>query len=189
MAEDTDGEELSLADVARSTGVKAATLRRWASTGLIPGFDGTWTRGSLNHARIVARLRTRGHALQSIREASERGRLAFAFTEDLFPPDVRAYTLEEAARELKMEAALIRRIHQAAGLSKQDELTEDDVQLLRYINAALSAGFPLVAFLQLVRVYGHPPAQIADAEVRLFHLYVHEPLMRPGVPVVVMAEA
>ena len=31
-------------------------------------------------------------------------------------------------------------------------------------------------------------AQIADAEVRLFHLYVHEPLMREGVPGVEMAE-
>jgi adenylate cyclase len=31
-------------------------------------------------------------------------------------------------------------------------------------------------------------AQIADAEVRLFHLYVHEPLMREGVPGVQIAE-
>ena len=34
--------------------------------------------------------------------------------------------------------------------------------------------------LQLVRVYGQAMAQVADAEVRLFHLYVHEPLMRSG---------
>src|SRR5213079_2939237 len=31
-------------------------------------------------------------------------------------------------------------------------------------------------------------AQIADAEVRLFHLYVHEPLIRDGVPGLEMAE-
>jgi adenylate cyclase len=52
----------------------------------------------------------------------------------------------------------------------------------------LSAGFPLVALLQLVRVYGQALAQMADAEVRLFHLYVHEPLMRDGVPGLQMAE-
>ena len=46
----------------------------------------------------------------------------------------------------------------------------------------LQTGFPLVAFLQLIRVYGQALAQIADAEVKLFHLYVHEPLMREGVP-------
>ena len=42
--------------------------------------------------------------------------------------------------------------------------------------------------LQLVRVYGQAMAQVADAEVRLFHLYVHEPLMRSGSTGVEMAE-
>ena len=59
-------------------------------------------------------------------------------------------------------------------------MSEDELQLLRYVAAVLEAGFPLVALLQLVRVYGQAMARIADAEVRLFHLYVHEPLMRSG---------
>jgi adenylate cyclase len=37
-------------------------------------------------------------------------------------------------------------------------------------------------------VYGLALSQIADAEVRLFHLYVHEPLIREGVPGLQMAE-
>ena len=52
----------------------------------------------------------------------------------------------------------------------------------------LDAGLPLVAFLQLVRVYGQALAQIADAEVKLFHLYVHEPMIRDGAPVLEIAE-
>ena len=52
----------------------------------------------------------------------------------------------------------------------------------------LDAGFPLAAFLQLLRVYGQALAQIADAEVRLFHLYVHEPLMRDGLQGLQVAE-
>ena len=67
-------------------------------------------------------------------------------------------------------------------------MSEDDVQLLRYVAAVLAAGLPLVALLQLARVYGQALAQIADAEVRLFHLYVHEPLMRDGMPGIEMAE-
>jgi adenylate cyclase len=59
-------------------------------------------------------------------------------------------------------------------------MSADEVQLLRYVAAVLAAGLPLVAMLQLVRVYGQAMAQVADAEVRLFHLYVHEPLMRSG---------
>jgi adenylate cyclase len=40
----------------------------------------------------------------------------------------------------------------------------------------------------MLRVYGQAVAQIADAEVRLFHIYVHEPLMREGVPALRIAE-
>ncbi len=62
------------------------------------------------------------------------------------------------------------------------------MQALQYAASVLASGFPLVAFLQLARVYGQALAQIADAEVRLFHIYVHEPLMREGVPGIEMAE-
>jgi adenylate cyclase len=183
--------ELTLAEAARRAGVSPKTLRRWADAGLIPGFDGTWTPVTAAHARIVARLRERGHSLEDIREAGQTGRLAFAYTEELFPGDEqRRVTLDEAAAEVGLEPALIERIYAAAGFSAGavDHLDEDDLQLLRYVAAVLAAGFPLVAFLQLVRVYGQAMAQIADAEVRLFHLYVHEPLMRDGIPGLEMAE-
>src|SRR6059058_3362890 len=182
--------EITLADAARRSGVTPATLRRWANDGLIPQYDGEWTLAAAAHARIVARLRDRGHSLDEIRRASEGGVLAFAYVEDLFPPVEAAYTIEAAAEESGLEPALIERLWAAVGFSSQslDRLTEEDVQLLRYVAAVLSAGFPLVAFLQLVRVYGQTMSQVADAEVRLFHLYVHEPLMRDGVPGLEMAE-
>ncbi len=59
---------------------------------------------------------------------------------------------------------------------------------MRHCARVLAAGLPLVAFLQLVRVYAQSMRRIADAEVRLFHLYVHEPLIRDGVPELEMAE-
>jgi adenylate cyclase len=67
-------------------------------------------------------------------------------------------------------------------------LSDDDMQAMRWSASVLAAGFPLVAFLQLTRVYGQALSQIADAETRLFHIYVHEPLMREGVPSLEMAE-
>jgi adenylate cyclase len=69
-----------------------------------------------------------------------------------------------------------------------EAMSEEDVEIMKYVAAMLAAGLPLVAFLQLARVYGQALAQIADAEVRLFHLYVHEPLMREGIPGLEMAE-
>ena len=100
------------------------------------------------------------------------------------------HTLEEAADETGLEPELIATIFTTMGLpaAAVDRITDSDLELLRYAGAALLAGLPLVAFLQLVRVYGQALAQIADAEVRLFHMYVHEPLMRAGVPGVQMAD-
>jgi adenylate cyclase len=181
---------VTLADVARELDVSPATLRRWARDGLVPLHDG-WTPAALAHARIVARLRKRGHALQAIRAASDSGRLAYGFMEDLFPPRAAGRSIEEAAELADLEPALVERIWAMMGFAAPggaEEVTEEDLELLRYIGAALQAGLPLVAFLQLVRVYGQALARIADAEVRLFHLYVHEPLIADGVPNLEMAE-
>jgi adenylate cyclase len=183
-------ETFSLSQAAERAGVTAGTLRRWAEQGVIPNGNCGWTPAAVATARIVARLRERGHSLSSIRHAAENGRLAFGYIEDLFPSEEGEYTLEDAARETGLEPALIERIWQAIGFPSGDRarITDDDLQLLRHVAAVLAAGFPLVAFLQLVRVYGQALAQVADAEVRLFHLYVHEPLMRDGVGGLEMAE-
>ena len=182
--------ELSLAEVARRIEVSPGTLRRWVAEGIVPLRDGHWTASAVAHARIVARMRARGYTLEQLREASQSGRLAFGFMEDVFPRAETTFTLEQAAAETGLEPALIERVWTASGLPSRriEALDADDVRLLRYIAAVLAAGLPLVALLQLVRVYGQAIAQIADAEVRLFHLYVHEPLIRDGTPGLEIAE-
>src|SRR5215217_7771321 len=181
---------MTAAEAARRLDVSPATLRRWVHDGLVPLPDGEWNRAAVAQGRIVARLRARGHSLEEIREASASGRLAYGYLEDLFPAPTGTHTLEEASEPTGLEPALLERIWSAVGFSARtiEEVTDDDLRLLRYIAAALEAGFPLVAFLQLVRVYGQALARIADAEVRLFHLYVHEPLIHDGVDNLEMAE-
>jgi len=173
---------MTLQDAAARVGVTPGTLRRWAREGVIPQFDGSWSPAAVAHARVVARMRERGHSLADIREATEQGRLAYGFVDELFPSEDGHYSLEQASRETGLDPALIQRIIFTLGLSGADDevLSRDEVQLLQYVASVLGAGLPLVAMLQLVRVYGHAIAQVADAEVRLFHLYVHEPLMRSG---------
>jgi adenylate cyclase len=130
----------------------------------------------------VARLRERGHSLADIRQASDDGRLAFGYVEELFDTGEEVYSLKEAARETGLEPALVARVVAALGTvpAHPDRISGEDLRLLRYVAKVLEAGFPLVALLQLLRVYGQAMARVADAEVRLFHLYVHEPLMRSG---------
>ena len=183
---------LTLKEAAERVGVSPATLRRWAEAGVIPEVDGTreWTEPAVAHARIVARLRERGHRLDQIREAGRQGRLAYGYIESLFGEEGGGLSLNDAAAETGLEPALIERFWTSIGLppSELESLTDEDLEALRYVSSVLAAGFPLIAFLQLCRVYGQSLSQIADAEVRLFHLYVHEPLMREGVPGLEMAE-
>ena len=173
---------MTLTDAAGRVGVQPATLRRWVKRGLIPQYDGEWTPAAIGTARVVARMRERGHSLAEIEQATDEGRLAFGFLEDLFPPDERTVSVRDAARETGLDEALIGRLVGSLGIrpGQVDVVSEDELQLLRYVAAVLASGFPLVALLQLVRVYGQAMAQIADAEVRLFHLYVHEPLVQSG---------
>jgi adenylate cyclase len=182
---------LTLGQVAARAGVTPGTVRRWVREGLVPQYEGTWTPATASHVRIVARLRERGHSVQRIKDASQSGKLAFGYVDELLPSTEARYTLEEAARETGLEPALIERLIAAMGLNvlPTDSVSEGDLQVLRYGAEILAAGLPVPALLQIVRVYGQAMAQVADAEVRLFHLYLHEPLMRDGVPGVEVAQA
>jgi adenylate cyclase len=172
--------------------VTPGTLRRWVARGLIPAAParGPWPPLAVAHARIVARLRERGHSFDEIRRATDEGRLAFGYVEELLPEVRGTRSLRQVARATGLEPALIQRIYTTIGFSADatEHLGPEDEEMLGHIAAVLAAGFPLAAFLQLIRVYGQSVAQIADAEVRLFHLYVHEPLMRDGVPGLEVAE-
>jgi adenylate cyclase len=189
--DDHKASELTLKQVAARAGVTQATVRRWVREGLVPQYKGTWTPAAASHVRIVARLRERGHSVQRIREASQSGKLAFGYIDELLPSSEARYTLRQAARELDVDEQLIERLVAAMGLNalSTEEISQEDLQVLRYGAEVLAAGLPLPALLQIVRVYGQAMAQVADAEVRLFHLYLHEPLMREGVPGVEVAQA
>ena len=183
-------ERISLSEAARRAGVSTGTLKRWAEEKVLPVRKGRWTAAAAAQARVVARMRERGHSLDELKRAGREGRLAFGFAEDLFPEPEQQTTVEEVAEETGLEPELIERILVILGTPLEGDrlLGPTDVSAMRHCARVLAAGFPLVAFLQLVRVYAQSLRRIADAEVRLFHLYVHEPLIRDGVPELEMAE-
>ena len=185
-----ESERISLSEASKLSGVTESTLKRWVSDGVIPVRDGRWTRASAAQARVVSRMRERGYSLDAVKEAARGGRLAFGYAEDLFEVPEARYSVEQAAEQTGLEPELIQRLMTLLGtpMGMEGRLNEEDVRAMRHCSEVLASGFPLVAFLQLVRVYAQSIRRVADAEVRLFHLYVHEPLIQDGVPPLEMAE-
>ncbi len=173
---------MRLEAAAEAVGVSPGTLRRWVKSGVISQYTGEWTRASIGQARLVKRMRDRGHSLEAIHQATNDGRLAFGTLTEMFGGNERRLSMREVAREVDLDTTVVERLATQLGIREEEGLTEDDLQLLRYVAAVLDAGMPLEAMLQLARVYMQAIAQISDAEVRIVHLYVHEPMMRAGAP-------
>jgi adenylate cyclase len=171
---------MTISKAAAAVGVSAETLRRWVREGVVPEYTGTWTPSALGKARLVARLRERGYTLAQIRVATVEGRLAFGRILELFDPSGGTSTRAQVRRETGLDLDAIGRVASALGIGTEEPLDEAAVQVLRYVASAVDTGLPLEALLQIVRVYVQAISQIADAEVRLVHLYLHEPLMRSG---------
>jgi adenylate cyclase len=184
-------DQISLNEAARISGVTPSTLKRWAAAKVIPVRKNRWTRTAAAQARVVARMRERGHSLEELRRAVRDGRLAFGYVEDLLPAhSEREVPRAEAAERTGLEEDLIERFMTLLGTptALEGTLSEQDVDAVEEMAKVLDAGFPLVALLQLIRVYAQSIRKIAEAEVRLFHLYVHEPLIRQGVEALEMAD-
>jgi len=183
-------KKISIAEASRIAGVSPETLKRWAQADIVPVRDGRWTRPSAAQARVVARMRERGYSLDAVKDAARGGRLAFGYAEDLFDVPQGEYSPAQVAERTGLEPELIERLMMLLGtpLGREDRLNEQDLRAMRHCADVLASGFPLVAFLQIVRVYAQSIRRIADTEVRLFHHYVHEPLMHEEVPPLEMAE-
>jgi len=171
----------SLAGVAGELGLSPSTLRRWVAVGLIDqDAAGEVTERGAAQARVVQRLRERGYSLADIRRANERGVLASSHIEALAGSE-RRWTIGQAAREVGLSRKLAQRLLAAVGVSGElRDVGTLELELLRAVAAVLESGVPLPVVLQVARVYGQAISQIADAEVRLIHHHVHEPMMRSG---------
>ncbi|MEI2701206.1 MAG: adenylate/guanylate cyclase domain-containing protein [Baekduia sp.] len=182
--------ERSIATVAADLGVSGSTLRRWVGAGLIATDDhGCPTDLGVAQGRVVARLRARGYSLRAIIEAHERGTLASSALVAL-EEEGRRRSVRQAARDAGLSPRFARKaLVQVGMLAQADEIGPVEQELLGHVAALLEAGLPESVVLQLARVYAQSMRQIADAEVRLMHHQVHEPMMDAGMGPGAIAEA
>lgn len=186
----SEDERISLNEAARRAGVSPATLTRWADEKVIPVRRGRWTPAAAAQARIVARMRERGHSLDELKEAGKEGKLSFGMAEDLFVDASERFSLEEASEQIGLSVEVIERVMTVLGTptDRDRSVSARDIEAFRRMGEVAEAGLPVEALLQLTRVYAQSVRRIADAEVRLFHLFVHEPMIRDGLTEIEMAE-
>ena len=180
--QDSTSPRLSVDDLSARTGEPAHRLRHWQSLGLIGSDerDG-FTAEDVQRARLVQFALRRGPSAEAMARAEkEWGGLLSDHIELVFPRGVgRTYPFPEAAAIAGLELEQARRVADASGVS--DEVFEEDVEMLTRAKQAFDAGFPEEALLPLLRVHADALGRVAEADVRLFHFYVHERLRAAGV--------
>lgn len=169
-------------ELAQRAGEDLATLQHYIELGLLAD-TGDFSPADAERVRLVQSLLRRGIKVEQIAQAlTEQLGLFDRYLAQLYPDgDYPAIAMRQAAERSGVDAGLAERVWEAAGLGGHAELlTESDVAAVRLLTAAASLGFPEEALLQLVRVYADALNRVGEAEARLFHFYVHEPLRASG---------
>jgi len=156
-------------------------LQRLRSLKLIGSAENdSFTPTDVERVRLVQFLERRQIALDTIARGEQDEAVLTSVVEVLYPRGVgQRYSFAQAVDMVGLDADAARRLREASAPS--DELMDEyDIRMLAEAKVALDAGFPEVALLQLVRVYADALGRVAEAEVRLFHFYVHEGLKATG---------
>jgi adenylate cyclase len=172
---------LSADELSSATGEPIERLQQLRSLRLI-GYedDERFAPKDVERVRLVQFLERRQIPLDAIAQGERDEAVLTSVVDFLYPRGIgRRYSFPQAADIVGLNADTARRLREASAPS--DELMDEhDLRMLHEAKAALDAGFPETALLQLVRVYADALGRVAEAEVRLFHFYVHEGLKTTG---------
>ena len=174
---------LTLEELAQRSGVPAASLQDWQARGLVGRATAVaFKPEDVRRARLIRLLLRRGVDVAALAEAERSEEFVTRYL-GYVPQEYSAtHSVERAAERIGLDVATLQRFVSAAGLGAPDDLLSDeDVDLLRGVKVLLESGLPAEALVQLLRVYAEALGRVAEAEVRVFHFYVHERLRAGGI--------
>jgi len=178
----TETSNLTLSELAALCDEPQERLRRWQDRGLLPAAgDDLVPVEACERVRLIRYALEQGLSEDELaRVNAEQNDLLGNFTGMLGSPRTKALSFEDAAAISGTDPELMDRIWRAAGLHDQRVAYEDDLEALRWMNAAMALGLPETVMLQMVRVFASSLGRVADSAVRLFHMHVHEQLRADG---------
>jgi adenylate cyclase len=183
-AELTDADmvdQWSPEQLADASGESVDDLATYAETGLlVRQADGRYDADALHRLELLQFARERGITPSQLGAAvAEQGDLLGIF-EGLGSEEPTSHTLGEAAAKAGLDNELIAELVEILGWKLTAKATNEDVDALDLLVQALTLGLPREALVQQVRVYADLLDRLADAEVRIFHDYVHEQFRAAG---------
>jgi adenylate cyclase len=159
----------------------AAAGEAYAEAGLLVGRpDGRYDADALTRLRLIRFARDRGVDERQLAAAiRDQGDLLGIF-EGLGSATSTPYTLDQAAAKAGLDPDLMAELTELLGWDGKSRATSEDLDALGLLARAVAAGLKREPLSQLVRVYADLLDRLADAEVRIFHDYVHEQFRAVG---------
>ena len=162
-------------------GLSLDVVERYRELGLLdPENDGLLDDVDLVRLDFVSHRLAHGEfEPESLAAAIREGRVESLYGTRLFEAGS-PLGLDEAAARAGLEPDQVQQLMAALGFSWTG-LRESDTEIFDVLRVARDAGLPWEAILGMTRVFGDSLRRIADSEIRMVHVYIHERLMAEGV--------
>ena len=173
-------EAVALDAFVRMTGASTERVTGLRDHGLLdPETDGLFDDlDVLRLANLQPYLDERGYSVERLAAEIRDGTLEVLLGGLLFDRGD-LVPLEAAAQAADFDDEQLRALIAALGLS-ETQVRKDDLALIGGMKLALDSGLPFDGLLETARVIGDSLRRIADAEVRLVHVHIHERLTASG---------
>jgi len=170
---------MSLDEFAGLVQMEPAEIRDLVAAGLLdPAREDRFDELDLLRLMAVRHWTLLGHTPERLAEALSSGEIEPFLGEYIYPRGEQL-TPEQAAERTGVEPELLHDLRTALGYTRAAFL-EGDLRVLEGFKAIADAGMPREALLEGARVFGDALRRLAETEVRLVHVHIHERLLEEG---------
>ena len=174
-------------DAAERAGVEPRYLLRLVELGIVVlDEQDRYSPGDVRRAQLASALEAAGIPLDGVADALRRGDVSLDFLDapayERFAA-LAAETFRQVGDRTGIPLELLTVIREAIGMaepSPDDLLREDELRVVPFLEAQLSAGFRPTAIERLLRVQGDSTRRIAEQEAAWWNSEVIEPAMAAG---------